>query len=240
MSGRDDAMVLPAEVDAPPPAVRPGRSGRFRWFLAGLLVLVTAINYLDRQTLPVVIGEIQRDILISNLAFARLQALFLVAYGIMYAGGGRFVDLVGTRYGYAIVAGFWSLACAAHALATSIVGLGTARFFLGLGKGGGFPASAKAVAEWFPARERSMAVGVFNTGSAVSAVVAPPLVAGIALAFGWRAVCGRSSSRSSSPTSPGSSSSSGSRSTSATRGGSTWRPSAATCGFPTPSPAWAA
>lgn len=169
-------------IDAPTP------TGRFRWFLAALLVAITAINYLDRQTLPVVIGEIQRDIPVSNLAFARLQAMFLLAYAIMYAGGGRFVDLVGTRLGYTVIASFWSLACAAHALASSVIGLGTARFFLGLGEGGGFPASAKAVAEWFPPRERSMAVGLFNTGSAVGAVVAPPIVAAIALAFGWRAV----------------------------------------------------
>ncbi len=163
-------------------------TGRVRWLLAGLLVLVTAINYLDRQALPVVIGEIQRDIPISNTAFARLQALFLLAYALMYAGGGRFVDLVGTRTGYALLAGFWSLASAGHAAATSAGGLGTARFLLGLGEGGGFPASAKAVAEWFPPRERSMAMGLFNTGSSVGAVLAPPLVAGIALAFGWRAV----------------------------------------------------
>ena len=184
-----DGASAPATAAGTSPGVRPrGRIGRFRWFLAGLLVLVTAINYLDRQTLPVVIGEIQRDIPISNVAFARLQALFLLAYAIMYAGGGRFVDLVGTRRGYACVAGFWSLACAGHAMANSVIGLGAARFFLGFGEGGGFPASAKAVAEWFPPRERSLAVGLFNTGSAVGAVVAPPLVAAIALAFGWRAV----------------------------------------------------
>lgn len=190
MSGIGDLGVLPSESPAQvlEPVLRPSPTGRFRWFLAGLLVLVTAINYLDRQTLPVVIGEIQRDIPISNLAFARLQALFLLAYAIMYAGGGRLVDLVGTRAGYVLIAGFWSLACAAHAAATSVVGLGMARFSLGLGEGGGFPASAKAVAEWFPPRERSLAVGLFNTGSSVGAVLAPPLVAGIALAFGWRAI----------------------------------------------------
>jgi ACS family hexuronate transporter-like MFS transporter len=162
--------------------------GRFRWFLAGLLVAITAINYLDRQTLPVVIGEIQREIRVSNLEFARLQAWFLLAYAIMYAGGGRFVDRVGTRLGYGVVASFWSVACAAHAFATGVTGLGAARFALGLGEGGGFPASAKAVAEWFPPGERSMAVGLFNTGSAVGAVVAPPVVAAISLAFGWRTV----------------------------------------------------
>ncbi len=188
MSSKDDARVPPARAEAPARTAAPIPTGRFRWLLAGLLVAITAINYLDRQTLPVVIGEIQRDIPVSNVAFARLQAMFLLAYAIMYAGGGRFVDLVGTRLGYTVIASAWSLACAAHALAASVTGLGAARFFLGLGEGGGFPASTKAVAEWFPPRERSMAIGLFNTGSAIGAVVAPPIVAAIALAFGWRAV----------------------------------------------------
>jgi ACS family hexuronate transporter-like MFS transporter len=161
---------------------------RRRWIIGFALALITAINYLDRQTLPVVISEIQRDIPVSNADFARLQALFLFAYAVMYAGGGRLVDLFGSRVGYAVVAGFWSLACMGHALAQSISGLGTARFLLGLGEGGGFPASAKVVAEWFPARERSLAVGMFNTGSALGAVIAPPLIAAIVFASGWRMV----------------------------------------------------
>ena len=166
----------------------PSPVGRLRWVVGGALAVITAINYLDRQTLPVVIGEIQKDIPISNAAFSELQALFLLAYAVMYAGGGRLVDLVGTRAGYAAVAGLWSVACMLHAAAHSVLGLGAARFFLGLGEGGGFPASAKAVAEWFPARERSLAVGLFNTGSAVGAVIAPPLIAAIVLRWNWRAV----------------------------------------------------
>ena len=162
--------------------------GRRRWYIGLALALITAINYLDRQTLPVVIGEIQRDIPVSNAEFARLQALFLFAYAVMYAGGGRLVDIFGSRVGYAVVAGFWSLACIGHAAAQSIAGLGAARFLLGLGEGGGFPASAKVVAEWFPARERSLAVGMFNTGSALGAVIAPPLIAAIVFASGWRMV----------------------------------------------------
>ena len=161
---------------------------RRRWIIGLALALITAINYLDRQTLPVVISEIQRDIPVGNADFARLQALFLFAYAVMYAGGGRLVDVFGSRLGYAVVAGFWSLACIGHAMAQSISGLGTARFLLGLGEGGGFPASAKVVAEWFPARERSLAVGMFNTGSALGAVIAPPLIAAIVYASGWRMV----------------------------------------------------
>jgi ACS family hexuronate transporter-like MFS transporter len=164
------------------------RPGRRRWVVGGALAVITALSYLDRQTLPVVIGEIQRDIPISNVAFSELQALFLLAYAIMYAGGGWLVDRVGTRFGYALVAGVWSVACMLHAVSNSVLGLGTARFLLGLGEGGGFPASAKATAEWFPARERSMAVGLFNTGSAVGAVVAPPFIAVVVLHWHWRAV----------------------------------------------------
>lgn len=163
-------------------------AGRVRWIVAGALAVITAISYLDRQTLPVVISEIQKDIPVSNTEFARLQALFLFAYAVMYAGGGRLVDLLGSRSGYAVVAGLWSAACMLHAAARSVAGLGAARFLLGLGEGGGFPASAKAVAEWFPARERSLAVGLFNTGSAVGAVVAPPLIAAIVYWRDWRAV----------------------------------------------------
>lgn len=161
---------------------------RGRWIVGLALAVITAINYLDRQTLPVVIGEIERDIAISNVAFAQLQAAFLLAYAVMYAAGGRLIDLVGSRIGYAAVAAFWSLACMAHAAAQSVAGLGAARLLLGLGEGGGFPASAKVVAEWFPPRERSTAVGLFNTGSAVGAMAAPPLIAAIVVLSGWRMV----------------------------------------------------
>jgi len=171
-------------MPSPPDA----RSGRRRWVVGGALAVITALSYLDRQTLPVVIGEIQKDIPITNTAFSQLQALFLLAYAIMYAGGGWLVDRLGTRRGYALVACVWSVACGLHAAASSVVGLGAARFLLGLGEGGGFPASAKATAEWFPVRERSLAVGLFNTGSAIGAVVAPPLIAAIVLHWHWRAV----------------------------------------------------
>lgn len=161
---------------------------RRRWIIGAALAVITALSYLDRQTLPVVIGEIQKEIPVSNTAFSQLQALFLLAYAIMYAGGGWLVDRLGTRLGYAVVATVWSVACSLHAAANSVAGLGAARFLLGLGEGGGFPASAKATAEWFPIRERSMAVGLFNTGSAIGAVVAPPLIAAIVLHWQWRAV----------------------------------------------------
>src|SRR6185437_15536598 len=116
----------------------------------------------------------------------QLQAAFLLAYAVMYAGGGRLLDWLGTRRGFALIMLFWSLACAAHSLATSFAVLLGLRFLLGVGEGGGFPAATKAVAEWFPTQERSMAMGIINGGTAIGAVAAPPLIAFIILFAGWR------------------------------------------------------
>ena len=157
-----------------------------RWWIAGLLALATALNYLDRHSFPVVVNTIRNDIPISNEQYGQLTSLFFLAYAIMYAGGGRIMDWLGTRLGYAIMIVWWSLANCLLGTATSVFGIGTFRFLLGMGEGGGFPGSAKAVAEWFPPRERALAFGLFNTGSAVGAVVAPPLLAGIVSAWGWR------------------------------------------------------
>ena len=149
--------------------------------MVALLAAATALNYLDRQSLPVVIGEVQKEIPLTNQQFGHLQSAFLLAYGIMYAVGGRIMDALGTRIGYAVMIVFWSIANFCQGLVSSVLGLGIFRFLLGIGEGGGFPGSAKAVSEWFPARERSFAFGIFNTGSSVGAVIAPPLIALIAL-----------------------------------------------------------
>jgi ACS family hexuronate transporter-like MFS transporter len=159
---------------------------RKRWWIAALLATATAINYLDRQNLPVAISEIQKAIPISNAQYSQLQFLFLLAYGAMYAVGGRLLDLLGVRWGYALMIAWWSAANALHGLVGTVTELGVVRFALGLGEGGGFPGSAKAVAEWFPAEERAFAFGVFNTGSSVGAVIAPPLIAAIVTSLGWR------------------------------------------------------
>ena len=132
------------------------------------------------------IAAIQREIPISNTQFSQLQAAFLIAYAVMYAGGGRLLDVMGTRRGFLVIMIWWSLACAGHGLATGFFMLGAFRFLLGMGEGGGFPAATKAVAEWFPTRERSTAMGIINAGTAVGAVVAPPAIAAIIGAAGWR------------------------------------------------------
>ncbi len=164
--------------------MRPIRN--LRWSIAGLLALATALSYLDRQSFPVVVGEIRREIPIGAAEFARLGSLFLVAYGVMYAVGGRLLDLLGTRIGYTVMIVWWSLANLLTGTVSSVLGLGVFRFLLGMGEGGGFPASGKAVAEWFPARERSLAFGVFNTGSSLGAVIAAPALAFVAVTLGWR------------------------------------------------------
>jgi MFS transporter, ACS family, hexuronate transporter len=159
---------------------------RFRWWVAAMLAAATALNYLDRQTLPVLIGEVQKVIPISDAEYGRLNSLFLIAYAIMYAAGGRIMDWLGTRMGYALMIIFWSVANFCQGLVSSVMALGVFRFLLGIGEGGGFPGSAKAVSEWFSVRERSFAFGIFNTGSSVGAVIAAPLAALVATNFGWR------------------------------------------------------
>ena len=151
-----------------------------------LISAAIAISYFDRQTLPVAIQAIQREIPISNTQFSQLQAAFLTAYALMYAGGGKLVDVLGTRIGFLAIMIWWSLACASHGLAAGFVMLAASRFLLGMGEGGGFPAATKAVAEWFPARDRATAMGIINAGTALGAVCAPPLIAWCLAALNWR------------------------------------------------------
>jgi MFS transporter, ACS family, hexuronate transporter len=157
-----------------------------RWWIAGILALGTANSYIDRQSFPVVIDEIRKTIEISESQFGMLNFLFLFAYALMYVIGGKLLDVFGTRIGYGLLVIWWTIATAMQGLVGSILGFGVARFFLGLGEGGTFPASAKAVSEWFPAKERAFAFGIFNTGSSLGAIVAPPLIAMIVIAFSWR------------------------------------------------------
>ena len=151
-----------------------------------MLGLAIALSYLDRQSFPVVIGEIKKTIPLSEDQYGKLTSLFLLAYGIMYAGGGRIIDALGTRVGYAVMIVWWSAANFMLGTVSSVFGLRLFRFLLGLGEGGGFPGSVKAVSEWFPARERALAVGIFNSGSSLGSIVAPPLIALIVVHLNWR------------------------------------------------------
>jgi ACS family hexuronate transporter-like MFS transporter len=156
-----------------------------RWRIAILIGAAIAISYLDRQTLPVAIGAIRQDIPISNQVKAFLDSAFLVTYGLMYLGGGRLMDVLGTRRGFLVIMIFWSLACASHGLATNVIMLAASRLLLGIGEGGGFPAATCAIAEWFPVKERSTAMGIINAGTAVGAVIAPPLIALVIIHVHW-------------------------------------------------------
>ena len=159
-----------------------------RWRVTVLVSAAIAISYLDRQALPVAVAAIQRDIPLTNTEFGALNSMFLLAYALMYAGGGALIDRLGTRNGFFLIMVFWSLACASHSLAAGFWMLAISRFLLGVGEGGGFPAATKVVAEWFPARERSTSMGIINAGTAVGAVIAPPAIAAIVLNGNWRLV----------------------------------------------------
>lgn len=158
----------------------------YRWKIAFLVSAAIAISYLDRQTLPVAINAVQKEIPISNTDFSRLNTAFLITYGLMYVIGGKLLDVLGTRAGFTVCMLFWSLACASHGFAASVAMLAGSRLLLGAGEGGGFPAATKAVAEWFPIAERSSAMGIINAGTAVGSVAAPPLIALMLSHANWR------------------------------------------------------
>lgn len=157
-----------------------------RWRIALLVSFAIAISYLDRQTLPVAIQAIGKDIPISNEQFSALQSAFLLSYAFMYAGGGKLVDALGTKRGFALIMAFWSFACASHSIAASFGMLVVSRFLLGIGEGGGFPAATRVVAEWFSPKDSATAMGIINGGTAAGAVAAPPLIAVILAYLSWR------------------------------------------------------
>jgi MFS transporter, ACS family, hexuronate transporter len=158
------------------------------WYFVALVTAAIAISYFDRQTLPVAIAAIQHNIPISNVQFASLQTAFLVTYALLYVGGGRLLDAIGTRKGFAIIMVWWSLACALQGLAREISLLLAARLLLGMGEGGGFPAATRVVAEWLPADRRSTGMGIINAGTALGSVLAPPLIGLILWLGNWREV----------------------------------------------------
>jgi len=162
-------------------------AGHFRWVICGLLLAATTINYLDRSTLNVLAGTLRKEIGWNDVQYGDINAAFQAAYAIGFVALGWAVDRLGTRFGYAISLAFWSVAAAGHALANSVSGFRAARFFLGLGEAGNFPCSIKAVAEWFPRRERGLATGIFMAGTNIGAVLAPLCVPWLALNWGWRA-----------------------------------------------------
>ena len=169
-------------------AIHTAYEGGNRWYPVVLVTVAIAISYFDRQTLPVAIAAIQRNIPISDQQFSYLQTAFLLSYAVLYIGGGRLLDVLGTRRGLLLIMLWWSIACALHGFASGFGLLLCARFLLGMGEGGGFPAAVRVVAEWISPEHRSTAVGIINAGTAVGSVLAPPLIGFVLLHSGWRTV----------------------------------------------------
>jgi len=164
----------------------PSRPGYFRWVICALLLLGTTKNYMDRWVLSALKTTLQHNLGWSEINYSNLVFAFQAAYAVGMLAVGRFIDRFGTRLGYAIVMVFWSLASMAHAVGSSLSSFFMARIALGLGESGVFPASIKAVAEWFPAKERAFATGIFNAGTNVGVILAGLSVPWITFHFGWR------------------------------------------------------
>lgn len=172
----------------PPPHPAPdAKIGRYRWRVCAMLLAATTISYVDRQVLGVLAPFLQAKMGWSELDYSSIVTAFQAAYAIGLLGAGAVIDRFGTRIGYALSIGVWSLAAMSHALASGVLGFAAARFALGLGEAGNFPAAIKSVAEWFPQRERALAAGIFNSGSNIGAILAPMLVPVIAATWGWQA-----------------------------------------------------
>ena len=162
------------------------RIGRYRWTICALLFFAATINYIDRQVIGILKPTLKTELGWDEIAYSNIVFWFQAAYALGFILMGRLMDRFGTRKGFSFAVLFWSLAAMAHSLASSVMGFGMARFALGLGESGNFPASIKTVAEWFPKKERALATGIFNAGTNVGAIVTPLTVPWIAGHLGWR------------------------------------------------------
>jgi len=163
------------------------RLGRVRWTICAMLFAATSINYMDRQVISILKPTLMRSIGMTEIGYGHITAAFMLAYALGLLAAGRFVDKVGTRIGYMVIMAVWSLSAMGHALANTVLEFGVARFSLGLGESGNFPAAIKTVAEWFPQSERSLATGIFNSGANLGAILAPAIVPWITIRYGWHA-----------------------------------------------------
>ena len=163
-----------------------GAIGRYRWVICSLIFLATTVNYIDRQILALIKEFLDKELGWTNEQFGLVNSAFQAAYAVGLFAFGWFIDRYGTKIGYAVSISLWSVAALTHALVASVGGFFSARVFLGFSEGGNFPAAIKAVALWFPKRERALATAIFNSGTNVGAIVAPALVPAIAFTLGWR------------------------------------------------------
>jgi ACS family hexuronate transporter-like MFS transporter len=170
-----------------PDAARATPVGRYRWVVVALLFTAMVINYVDRQTIGLLKGDLTKSFGWSEENYADLVFWFQVSYAVAYLGFGRIVDRIGARWGFGLAFLIWQVAHIAHAGARSLSGFIAARLLLGVGEGGGFPGGIKAVAEWFPKKERAFATGLFNAGTNIGAIVTPLIIPAVTLAWGWQA-----------------------------------------------------
>jgi len=163
------------------------RVSKFRWAILAMLFAATVLNYVDRQTLSILASSVQKDLGIDDVGYARIVQYFLIAYAISYLFAGWITDKLGAKVSLALFLGWWSLANMATGWVRNASQLGFARMMLGIGEPGVYTAGPKAVAEHFPPAERGFALGVYTAGAMVGATIAPPLIAWLALKYGWRA-----------------------------------------------------
>ncbi len=163
------------------------RVGRVRWTICAMLFVATSINYMDRQVISILKPTLEHSIGMTEVGYGYVVDAFQIAYAIGLLAAGRFVDKIGTRIGYVVIMTVWSLSAMAHALANTVLEFGVARFCLGIGESGNFPAAIKTVAEWFPRSERSLATGLFNSGANFGAIMVPIIVPWVTLRYGWHA-----------------------------------------------------
>ena len=160
-------------------------TARYRWTVCALLLVVTTINYIDRQVLSILAPTLQHELHWSESQYGNMVSWFTLAYALGFLAVGRWLDRVGVRRGFAVAIVVWSVAAIGNAFARTAAGFSAARALLGLGESANFPGAIKAVAEWFPTRERALATGIFNAGTNTGAILAPLLVPWIALRWGW-------------------------------------------------------
>jgi ACS family hexuronate transporter-like MFS transporter len=175
--------AAPGDTSQGKAAVTPG--GHYRWWICGLLFFGTVINYIDRQVISILKPTLMSELHWDQNDYGNIVFAFQAAYAVGYGGAGWFMDRVGIRLGYGLVVFFWSIAAVMHGAVRSVMGFSLVRVGLGLAEGGNFPAAIKAVAEWFPRKERALATGIFNAGSNVAVILTPLLVPWITVRWGW-------------------------------------------------------
>ncbi len=168
------------------------RIGHVRWVICAMLFAATTINYMDRQVLGLLKPTLMQSVAnhgigLTEKSYGTVIAFFTLFYALGQLVAGRFVDKVGTRIGYVVIMGLWSLSAMGHALVNSVLQLGIARACLGIGESGNFPAANKTNAEWFPQKERSLSFGIFNCGANIGVILATLLVPPVTYFFGWHA-----------------------------------------------------